>query len=168
MSQQRNGVKHFTASALIEHQGRFLLLYHQKLGMWLYPGGHIETNEEPQDALIREIEEETELSVSIFSCGLSANVPLELPMDTVSELETPLTILSERIPEKDGGHHWHIDMIYLCRADTHKLSKLVGRPDIKWVTPEEAEALSSPPELPSLMRRGLAVLGESTKTASIF
>ncbi len=158
MSQKRIGIKHFTASALIEHQGRFLLLYHQKLGMWLYPGGHIEANEEPQDALIREIEEETELSVSILSCGLSGGVPLALPMDTVSELETPLTILCERIPEKDGGHHWHIDMIYLCSAQTTDLSKLDGRSDIKWVTPQEAEALSCPPELSSLMRRGLAVL----------
>lgn len=55
---KRAGVKHFTASGLIEHQGRFLVLFHHKLGMWLYPGGHIEENEEPQDALVREILED--------------------------------------------------------------------------------------------------------------
>lgn len=158
MNQLRSGVKHFTASGLIEYQGRFLLLYHQKLEMWLYPGGHIEANEEPQDALTREIEEETELSVSILSCQLSAGISLALPADTVGELQMPLTILCEKIPEKEGGQHWHIDMIYLCRAETKQLSKLDGRTDIKWVTPQEAEALSCPQELPSLMRRALAVL----------
>ena len=43
----RTGTKHFTASALIENRGRFLVQFHQKLGLWLYPGGHIEENEEP-------------------------------------------------------------------------------------------------------------------------
>jgi len=158
MSERRNGIKHFTASALIEHQGRFLLLYHQKLGMWLYPGGHIEANEEPQDAIAREVKEETGLSASILSCGLSTDATLSLPIETVSELEVPLTILCERIHEDDGGQHWHIDMIYLCRLETSEVTTLDERADFKWVTPQEAETLSCPPELSSLMRRGLTVL----------
>lgn len=52
--------KHFTATALLRNQkGEFLLHKHRKLGCWLPPGGHLEDNEEPQDAVMREVREET-------------------------------------------------------------------------------------------------------------
>ena len=47
MSQNNDLEKHFTASALIIDNGKVLLLHHKKLGVWLYPGGHIEKNETP-------------------------------------------------------------------------------------------------------------------------
>ncbi len=53
--------KHFTASALIIDEGKVLSVYHKKLGVWLYPGGHIEADENPEEALFREVREETGL-----------------------------------------------------------------------------------------------------------
>jgi ADP-ribose pyrophosphatase YjhB (NUDIX family) len=32
-----------------------LLVYHRKLAMWLPPGGHVEPNELPDDAAVREV-----------------------------------------------------------------------------------------------------------------
>jgi 8-oxo-dGTP pyrophosphatase MutT (NUDIX family) len=40
-----------------------LLHLHRKLGMWLPPGGHIERDELPDDAAVREVFEETGLRV---------------------------------------------------------------------------------------------------------
>lgn len=34
--------KHFTASAIIIKNNKVLLIWHKKLNVWLYPGGHIE------------------------------------------------------------------------------------------------------------------------------
>ena len=40
----------FTVATFVVHEGKVLLLWHRKLGMWLPPGGHIEPNELPDEA----------------------------------------------------------------------------------------------------------------------
>src|SRR5690606_27899310 len=45
----------FAVATFVVHQGRVLLLYHKRLGMWLPPGGHIEPNELPDEAAVREV-----------------------------------------------------------------------------------------------------------------
>ena len=42
---------------IFDENGRQLLIHHNKLNMWLPPGGHIEANETPDEALVREIKE---------------------------------------------------------------------------------------------------------------
>ena len=46
-------------------EGKVLLHLHRKLGMWLPPGGHIERDEIPDDAAVREVFEETGLNVEL-------------------------------------------------------------------------------------------------------
>ncbi|MFI5083488.1 MAG: NUDIX domain-containing protein [Streptosporangiales bacterium] len=49
-------IRHFTASGIVlSHDEQVLLIKHRKLGMWLYPGGHIEPNEDPVQAVLREV-----------------------------------------------------------------------------------------------------------------
>lgn len=56
-----------TASAFLFHQGKVLLVKHQKLKQWLGPGGHLEENELPHEAAVREFLEETGLKIKIQS-----------------------------------------------------------------------------------------------------
>ena len=58
------GPIHVTASAFIVSPRGILLHEHKSLGLWLQPGGHIEPGEWPQDAALREGEEETGLVLS--------------------------------------------------------------------------------------------------------
>ena len=44
-------------------EGKVLLHHHRKLEMWLPPGGHIERDELPDDAAVREVWEETGIRV---------------------------------------------------------------------------------------------------------
>jgi len=100
--------KHFTASALIiDEDNRVLLLHHKKLGVWLYPGGHVEKNETPDQAVLREVKEETGLEVEII--GERDQSLADIDVD-VSVLYKPYVVLCELI-----GDHYHNDIVYLCR-----------------------------------------------------
>jgi 8-oxo-dGTP pyrophosphatase MutT (NUDIX family) len=99
--------RHFTVTGFVIHEDRTLLLWHPLLKMWVPPGGHIEAGEEPSEALLREIREETGVEASI----LSAEKPLGL--DYPRQLPAPYTILLENSPETPP--HQHIDLIYFCR-----------------------------------------------------
>lgn len=103
--------KQLTASGFVLHPERKLLLvHHKKLGVWLYPGGHVEANESPDDAVVREVLEETGIQTRILG---SLDVELADPVADVHVLHTPYRILCERINDPKGPHY-HIDMIYLC------------------------------------------------------
>lgn len=102
--------KHFVATGYVVKDSKTLLLLHKKLKMWLPPGGHIDEGELPEEALRREIFEETGLEVEILS-------PRRRPDphdDKVRYLHVPDHIQLELIP----NHPQHIDLIYYCRALT--------------------------------------------------
>lgn len=102
-----SGKRQFTASALIFNGDKVLLVEHKKLGVWLYPGGHIEQDETPEETLYREVKEETGLDVSVVD-----ERDLSLGTDSVVVLHTPYVILCELI-DIPNDRHYHIDMVYL-------------------------------------------------------
>jgi ADP-ribose pyrophosphatase YjhB (NUDIX family) len=100
-------LRHFTVAVFVVHAGRVLLHFHRKLGRWLPPGGHIEANELPDDAALREVLEETGVRARLLG-GRG------LPIDDPRQLVLPAGIQVERI---ETGHE-HIDLVYFaCPAD---------------------------------------------------
>jgi len=95
----------FTVATFVINDDKVLLLWHKKLQMWLPPGGHIDPNELPDQAAIREVFEETGLEVLLAS-PLSAP-----PMPGPQPLARPEGIQLESI---SPGHE-HIDLIYFAR-----------------------------------------------------
>ncbi|WNG23587.1 NUDIX hydrolase [Cystobacter fuscus] len=105
--------KQWTASGFVLRPDRkVLLIHHRKLGVWLYPGGHIESTESPDAAVLREISEETGIQARILGVLDTALADAEAD---VHVLHTPYRVLCERINDPKG-HHYHIDLIYLCVA----------------------------------------------------
>ncbi len=109
---------------------RILLTHHKKIGLWLPPGGHIETREDPVAALRREIREETGLEIEILSDSADPRASDEV----VQVLPLPHHIQVERMAD---GPHDHIDLVYLCRVrpgEAHRNEESLG---LRWFSRED-------------------------------
>ena len=126
--------KHFTATGIVfNNEKKILMIHHKKLKVWLPPGGHVDENETPEEAVVREIYEETGIQAAIRSEKIEKH-PIEL--------ERPFTIMLEDI--EGDGTHFHIDMIYLCTALNEELVlQKTEANDIGWFSYEEILSLDT-------------------------
>ncbi len=102
-------VRHFTATGFVVRDGLVALHWHPKVKAWLPPGGHVDDNEDPVEAVLREVREETGIEAEVVS-----TVP-QIPLDYPTQVAPPFTIMVEDIDDPVDGRHQHIDMIYFCR-----------------------------------------------------
>ena len=114
-----HGGRHFTVATFVVDGPAVVLLYHLKLRMWLPPGGHVEPDELPDEAAVREVLEETGLAVELVG-------ELGVGVDRPRQLVSPAGIQLEDI----GPGHQHIDLIYFARVTGGQAR----------VAPQEAEA----------------------------
>ena len=128
--------RHFTATGFVVDGSRTLLHWHKRLQQWMPPGGHIEPDEDPVQAVLREIEEETGLVTEVMRAR--EPVPFRYPQ----QLPPPYTILVEDIPGP-GEPHEHIDLIYFCRVMNGRVNELSGDQTLRWV--DEADLRASAP-----------------------
>ena len=102
--------RHFTVTGFVSADGRTALHWHPRLQRWLPPGGHIEPDEDPVQAVLREVHEETGLVVQLVDAPRYAYAqPPQLPVPTAMAVYD--------IP-RDGSldaPHQHIVLIYFTR-----------------------------------------------------
>jgi 8-oxo-dGTP pyrophosphatase MutT (NUDIX family) len=99
--------RHFTATTFIVHDRDVLLHLHPKQKLWLPPGGHIERDELPHVAAVREVEEETGLRVRLHSEAQSAQLAVRMDCGVIPQ---PAFILIEDI----NPFHQHLDFVYFA------------------------------------------------------
>jgi 8-oxo-dGTP pyrophosphatase MutT (NUDIX family) len=110
---------HVTASAVVVGPRGTVLHRHKRLGLWLQPGGHIDPDEDPEDAALREVREET---------GLRVHHP-----DGGAQLF--------HVDVHPAGEHVHLDLRYLVGGDDADPAPQPGEsPDARWF--EWAEAIA--------------------------
>ena len=105
--------KSLTATVYIVNDDRVLLHMHKKYNTWFPVGGHLEEDELPHEAALREVKEESGLDVTLFqkeednfSIGLVKKVP------------TPLLVYNEG--DKNKGGEDFLDFIYCAKTEEHE------------------------------------------------
>ena len=135
----KNHKKHFTATGYTVNKDRtkMLLIHHKGLGKWLPPGGHIEENEVPHEAAIREVYEETGINAAP---ALEDEHDLRLKNITEAQIPRPYALMYQIIPEsKKDVEHIHLDMVFLLEADDTAELTIQTREvhDVRWVAKSE-------------------------------
>src|SRR3989338_3530526 len=59
----------FTVEVFVVKDGKVLLRKHDKYNKWLSIGGHVELNEDTDEAVVREVKEEVGLNINLVSNG---------------------------------------------------------------------------------------------------
>ena len=125
----------FTVAIFVVREEKVLLIHHRKLNQWLPLGGHIELNEDPEQAALREAKEESGLEVELLG---------ERPPTTgpgTRALIGPRFLDIHRITDT----HEHIGMIYWARPRNGALALAEAEHhDIRWCSSGELDLLRPP------------------------
>lgn len=151
-------IRHFCSTGFVVHDGAILLHWHRKVQAWLPPGGHIEPDEDPVQATLREVLEETGVPVRIVP---TTN---QLPIGNLGQVEAPYAVMIEDVFDDKYGAHQHIDFIYFTVPVAIPLPAL---PDgWRWVSRQDLERAAlipspngkSEPPPEDVLKLGLAAI----------
>ena len=122
----------FTVAIFVVRQEQVLLVHHRKMNRWLPLGGHIELDEDPETAALREAQEESGLDVELVG---------ERPPtsgDGTRALIAPRFLDIHRITDT----HEHIGLIYWARPRSGEVAcALDEHYEIRWCSASMLDAL---------------------------
>ena len=142
----------FTVELFIVYKDKVLLRMHDKFKIWLSVGGHIELDEDPVKAAIREVKEEV---------GLDINIVGEVPVfddDDYSYLQSPRYLGKHLVNDT----HQHIVFVYFATSKTDNIAEAGSdheKSETKWVTKEELASMGLRPNVLHLATKALEELG---------
>ncbi|MCK4589705.1 MAG: NUDIX domain-containing protein [Nanoarchaeota archaeon] len=118
-----------TVNGFLIHDHKLLLIHHKKLDLWLAPGGHLDQNETPDQALIREYKEEVNLDIEVLN---------QKPVDHGGNIRKHMAV-PFYVNIHEAGDHDHYCLFYLCKTNNPKNIKINKDEikDFKWLSKEE-------------------------------
>ena len=121
----------FVVNVYIVYEDKVLLIHHKQLNKWLPVGGHIELDENPEEALFREVKEE---------CGLEIKILEKKP--AIESEETKFLYSPEFLDiHKISEAHKHIALNYFVKAKSDKfLFNKEEHNKIRWFSRGELDA----------------------------
>ena len=123
----------FTVEVFVVCDAMVLLRRHDKLGIWLSVGGHVELDEDPVEAAIREVHEEVGLVVEIDDSHMLFHE------DSVGYRELIPPVFMCRVHM--GSDHEHVTMSYFARSRSRNVSPSGSdrSDEWRWCTDEELD-----------------------------
>jgi 8-oxo-dGTP diphosphatase len=125
----------FTVGFFIVFDNKILMTNHPRYSLWLAPGGHVELDEDTDQALFREIEEETGYKPNEVEV-LSAKPDVEPDGRFFKPLFTPNFM---DVHEANAPHR-HIAMVYFLKVKHGKHIKSEEHIEAKWLTLDEIKS----------------------------
>ncbi len=134
-----------------EPPSRLLFVRHAKghlAGLWLPPGGHVEPDERPDAAAVREVREETGLAVRLLDLA-RPGYP-QIPGEGVERMPQPHHVQVEDIPRTATEEaHQHLDVLFVAVAAADAPQRALvgeaGRP-VRWLGEGELESVPLIPD----------------------
>lgn len=145
----------FTVEVFIVHKNKVLLRMHDKFKFWLSVGGHIELDEDPTQAAVREVKEEVGLDIKI----VGYNGP-SFETDDFKSLVGPKYLCRHIV----NSAHEHVCFVYFATTDNDTVTDSIldheKGSDTKWFTMEDLENTELVPNVKFYATQALKELGE--------
>jgi 8-oxo-dGTP pyrophosphatase MutT (NUDIX family) len=143
----------FTSEVFIVYRNKVLLRMHDKYRKWLSVGGHIELDEDPNEAAIREVKEEVGIDVSLWS----GNQKFFIDKPDVKEIVPPVFLNRHRVSDT----HEHVTFIYFALSDSDNLTLSDDEisAECRWFTKSELETIELAPNIRCYASLALDTLG---------
>jgi 8-oxo-dGTP diphosphatase len=125
----------FTVALFVVYEDKLLMVNHPRYGMWLAPGGHVELNEDTDQALFRELEEETGYKPDEVEI-LCSKPEINSRDHGFKSLYTPNYM---DVHEANAPHR-HIALVYFIKAKHGNHLKSDEHTDARWLTIEQIES----------------------------
>lgn len=131
--------RHFTAITHIVYKDKALLLFHKKYKIWVPVWGHIERDELPHEAALREVKEECGLDVDLYQYDSN----LKMNIDAAKLIINPVhTVLVDMNP-----NHQHIDLIFYAKTNNPNFTPSPNEAkEMKWLSAEEIKNMDNIPD----------------------
>lgn len=145
----------FCVEAFIVYKNKVLLRMHDKYNFWCSVGGHIELDEDPFEALLREVKEEVGLEVEIIS-----DVSMPESYNNNKYIFPPRYISRHKI----NDIHEHVALVYFVKSKNNNVSESIleheKHAEIKWCTAEDLENMDLRSDIKFSAQKALKELGE--------
>lgn len=121
-----------TVEVFVVHNGKVLLRKHEKYGIWLSVGGHIELDEDSNQAAIREVKEEVGLDITL----VAPKGFVDFKEAGHQELLPPVFVNRHRI----NDDHEHVTYTYFATSSSDTVTPESENDIWQWFTKADIEA----------------------------
>lgn len=137
--------RHFTATVYVVNDGATALHPHERLGIRVPPGGHVERDELPHETALREVEEEIGLTPRLLSERPEVDAPAGRPLPEPAHV----MLYDVNVHEDGTVGHQHIDHLYYATVPDRGIDPDEGERAAdawEWYTPERLRASDVDPD----------------------
>lgn len=152
--------RHLTASMVVidPRAAAVLLVFHNATGKWMFPGGHVDPDETPAEAALREVFEETGVEATVFGRPDVTLPGMAWHPSPWLTAEIPAPAKPERPGKPAEPAHAHIDLLFIGTASisarvTVRLDEVAS---VRWEPIAVLEGLDVRAEVPDVARAAYA------------
>lgn len=150
--------RHFTSTVYVVNDGAVALHEHPKLGIRIPPGGHVDRDELPHEAGLREVREEIGLEPTLLDDTESVGAP------DGETLPRPRELVLYDIDVVDGEvAHQHVDHVYFATVPGRDVTPRPGEAVAEawsWYAIHDLQTADLDPDTVALSQRAIEAAAE--------